>query len=598
MTSVKTESVSRKLEQIIDFRVGEEALTRHPIVAKKGMTPATDGHSVFLPEEESIFGSERDNELALANFTAHESDHIVEYGEYFEKDPSSFAETGSNAVQEYHQRNYAELTENPALAGWIDNVVKDHRIDSRRRQLSGVDRFYKETLNPATKYLRPSIVRMSELDAFREQFLQQTLIGETVESVPKEKKELLEEAVRLAKSSGSIQMDPEVVKQIYRRLKDNFDITKKISRLPPRYNTGDNSRTKGSPQQGYQGQTQPREGRDPNDKKPKQLSEKARDGKKLYEPDKDSKDKKGSGKDENEESTLDERGKEELYKRDRNALYTDLTEKHGIDICPVANCTDKKIQELLQKRKLQYAGEIESTRRIFRQLKLRHYGVKRDFEGAELDYEEFMQGELESKVTGVRRERRVFIKDTQNQQRPAWAVLADISPSTDPEYFNIIDGIKSSLLIQGEALGDSDYPFGLFAFSGDLYVLKDFTEKYSESVARKILSVRRSHDGTALAPSLEVVAGLLDRQLEQPKGITIITDGDANLGGDPRPVIQELYKRKIHPFLIVLGKEFEKYAKHLTGDIGNDHYVIVERDKLHELPGEMFRLFKTYGIAK
>ena len=83
MASVKTESVSGKLEKIIDFRVGDGSSKRHPIVAKRGMAPATDGVSIFLPESERTFESERDNELALANFTAHEADHITEYQDYF-----------------------------------------------------------------------------------------------------------------------------------------------------------------------------------------------------------------------------------------------------------------------------------------------------------------------------------------------------------------------------------------------------------------------------------------------------------------------------------------------------------------------------------
>jgi len=51
-------------------------------------------------------------------------------------------------------------------------------------------------------------------------------------------------------------------------------------------------------------------------------------------------------------------------------------------------------------------------------------------------------------------------------------------------------------------------------------------------------------------------------------------------------------------FLVVIGREFEKYAKDLTKDIGSDHYTIIDREKIHELPNEMFRLFKTFGITR
>ena len=505
-------------------------------------------------------------------------------------------------VQEYCERNYSELTENPALASWIDNVVKDFRIDSqRRKQLPGVNRFYKEALNPATKYFRPSIKKMSELDAFREQFLQKTLLEDTLEEVPKEQRELLEDVARIAQFSDSIHNDPEVVKQIYQKFKENFDITQKIKRSPPKFNTGDNSRTQGSPQQGYQGQTQPREGRDPNEKKPKKLSEEGSDGKKLYEEDEDSKDKKGkSGREEDEngdDSLEDERGNEELYRRDRNALYKRISEERDIDIVSLKPVDSKEARDLVQKDRITYAGEIESMRRIFRQLKLRHYGLRRDFEGTELDYEAIMQGDLEFLVTGVRRERRVFVKDIRNQQRPAWAVLADVSGSTGKSHFNIIKPIKSALFIQGEALSVSDGSFGLFTFSDKLYIIKDFTESYTESTADKIMSMT-DISGTNLGPSLYAVGDLLRRQNEQPKGITIVTDGQANDMDYAREAITDLHKRKIHPFVIVIGRNLEDYARELTSEIGEDHYSVIEKDRLYELPQEMFRLFKTYGIAR
>jgi hypothetical protein len=62
--------------------------------------------------------------------------------------------------------------------------------------------------------------------------------------------------------------------------------------------------------------------------------------------------------------------------------------------------------------------------------------------------------------------------------------------------------------------------------------------------------------------------------------------------------MNEMHQRRMHPFLIVIGKEFEQYAKYLTSDMGEEHYSIIERDKLYELPGELFRLFKTYGVAR
>jgi nitric oxide reductase activation protein len=248
--------------------------------------------------------------------------------------------------------------------------------------------------------------------------------------------------------------------------------------------------------------------------------------------------------------------------------------------------------------KQKYAGEIESMKRTFRLLRSKHYGNRMDFSGDDLDFEAYNQVDLECRVTGIKGQEKYFHAPTQNAKKPAWAVLADISPSTDPSDKNIIEQVKGGLLIQGESLGVTDYPFGLYAFSADLFVIKDYTQKYNTVIANKIVSVQRRDGGTNLGASLRVVGSLLARQSESPKGITIITDGESDNNIYARNAINELYSKKIYPFLIVIGSEFQKYAMELTSDIGPEHYSVIERDKVHELPWEMIRLFKTYGIAR
>jgi len=595
MSVLHTSKVLGKLERIVQFRLGSDVKHKPEIVLQPDSyifgqaCPATDGNQIFLPRREKHFSSERDNELSLANSTAHETDHIAEFNAYFGTEVEELRGKDANLVQEFHQRNYAELTENPALAGWIDNIVKDRRIDAQRReQMSGIERYYKEVLTPAAEYFRPSIKRMSELDSFREQFLQKALIGKTVEPVSEKHRALLNEIVDTSYRAGSINQDKEVVTQIYQKLKENFDITQPISKLPSLFGTGDHSQSKGSPQQGYNKNVKPREGRDNDeDKKPKKLSDE--EGKpQKYDSGKDDKKKQDDKKDEG--TNKDD--------KDRSNLYEQAEENFGIRVYVAEPDFGENVAKWEGFLRDKYAGEIESMKRIFRQLQLKNYGDRRDFQGEELDYEDYMQADLEHKVTGIKGNGRYFKASTQNQQRPAWAVLADISPSTDPSSYNLIEQIKASLLINGEALGVTDFPFGLFAFAGDVNVVKDFPESYGPETANKIVSVQRHKNGTYLGSSLRVVGSLLKRQRERPKGITIITDGESQNIDDARDAINEMYDQKMYPFLIVIGKEFEKYAKHLTAHIGEEHYSVIARDKIHKLPGETFRLFKTYGIAR
>jgi hypothetical protein len=593
MSSINTSRLSEKLERIIDFRVGESASKRCPVILQGDAScPATDGTQIFLPRREGHFVSERDNELSIANSTAHEGDHIREVETYFGAEVEALREQKANLVQEFHQRNYAELKENPALAGWIDNIVKDRRIDAQRReQLPGVRRHYEEVLAPAAEYLRPSVKGMSELDAFREQYLQKSLIGRVVEPVPEKHAALLEEVASITLTADSITRDREVVSRIYQLLKENFDIHQPISRLPPMLGTGDHSQpSSGQPQQGYGKEVKPREGRGDRDKKPKRFD----GGKgKLYKPNEDKHDESGDKHDKNKQDEGIEN-----QDNDRTSLYQQAQDKYGIRIHVVEPQFTDEMTQREEGFRDRYAGEIESMKRIFRQLKLKHYGDKRDFQGQELSYEDYMQSELESRVTGIKGTGRYFRRDTQNEQRPAWAVLADITPST--EQHKILEQIRAGLFINAEALRVTDWPMGLFGFSNNvLYVINDFPERYSPTSSNKIMALKREDSGgTYLGSPLRTVGSLLKRQTEHPKGITIITDGEDQNLDDAKAAMREVYDQKMYPFLVVIGREFEKYARSLTEDIGSDHYTVIDRDKVYELPNEMFRLFKTFGIGR
>ncbi len=590
MSIVNTSKLLGRLEKLIYFRVGEGASDRHPIVLQgNNSCPATDGTRVFLPKRENHFVSEKDNELSIANSTAHEADHIREINEYFGAEVEQLREQKTNLVQEFHQRNYAELTENPALASWIDNIVKDRRIDvQRREQLPGIKKYYEEALAPVAEYLRPSVKGMSKLDAFREQYLQRALIGRVAEPVPEEHRALLEEVVALTNTADSIQRDQEVVSTIYQRFKENFDITQPISRLPPMFGTGNHSQPRtGSPQQGYGKEVKPREGREEG-KRPKRLDK--GDGK-LCKPSEEE-DDSGDKKDKKKEEGM---GRDD---KDRISLYQQAQKEYGIIIHIVEPQFTSEMAQREEGFRERYAGEIESMKRIFRQVQLKSYGDKRDFQGQELNYEDYMQSELESRVTGIKGNGRYFRRDIQNEQRPAWAVLIDITPST--EQHKILEQIRAGLFINAEALRVTDWPIGLFGFSNNvLYVINDFPERYDLTSSNKIMTLKRKDSGgTYLGPPLRTVGSLLKRQRENPKGITIITDGEDQNFDDAKAAMREVYDQKMYPFLVVIGNEFEKYAKGLTEDIGSDHYTVIDGNKVYELPQEMFRLFKTFGIAR
>ena len=590
MSIINTSKLLGRLEKLIDFRIEKGASKKYLIsLQENNSCPATDGTQIFLPRRENHFASERDNELSIANSTVHEADHIREINEYFGAEAEQLREQKENLVEAYHNRNFAELKENPALAGWINNIVKDRRIDAERReQLPGVRRYHEETLNPAAEYLRPSIKGMSKLDAFREQYLQKALIDKAVEPVPEEHKALLEEVVSLTSTADSIQRDQEVVSRIYQRLKENFDITQQISKLPPMLGRGDNSQpSSGQPQQGYGKEVKPREGREEG-KRPKKLNK--GEGK-SYKPDEKEEDKPGneSNKKKQEEDT----GRDD---KDRTSLYKQAQDKYGIVIQVVEPQFSDKIAQIEKSFRDKYAGEIESMKRIFRQLQLKHYGDKRDFQGQELDYEEYMQSELESKVTGIKGNRSYFRRDTQNEQRPAFGIHADISGSTRGE---IIEQIKSAFYIVGNALSASDWDYGLYASADNLVVLKEPVKKWNDAINHGIMALKAGGEGIYLSATNYAISEDLKRTDGNPKCLIVISDfevcGEKNHEYKTAKILQD---QKIYPFYIAIGSEHESNAKEMTREIGDEHYSVIPINRLYELPEEMFRLFKTFGIAR
>ena len=624
MAAVRTNKILPKLERLIDLRISDGAKDEYKIIVGN-RSPATDGTEIYLPRKEGHLKNERDNELLLADSTAHEADHIREFNEYFGTEANRLREEGENLYGEYLQINYSELTENPALAGWIDNVVKDRRIDQERRDnLPGVDRFFKEVLDPGTSYFRPSVRFMNKFDKFREQYLQKALIGKTIEPVPKEYNKLLNEVVKLTNKADSIERDPEIVKQIYQKLKENFDITQKISRLPPRFGRNNHNAGSGDSQQsqtpqyqkgnqdnkdkqdndkkgkglegkvddkdknkgkngkgegktdfnkGYEGKVKEREGRNPYDKKPKCLG--------------DDKDKEDKG------TSLRSRGGK---KKDDKEFYEKKSEEYSINI--QSNDSELKISNFEESKKYEetHFRQIDSMKQIFKKLRLEDYADKKDFEGLYLDYEDYMQSDLESEVTGIKGDGKYFNADEIGRQNPAFGIHADISGST---VGDIIEGIRSAFYIIGNALSESKFNYGMYASDDNLYVLKPITKKWNEKVNGKIGALRAGGGGIYLEKTSRVIADDLKRMESSPRILIHISDFEVCGDQDgEKAIAKELYDNKIFPFLITIGKEHEKNAKMLTKEIGKEHYSVIPTNELNRLPNELFRLFKTYGIAK
>ena len=649
--------IEPELKRVIDFRIEDGASENHPLVFnKKSLSPLisgpaiyTDGEKIHLPTQFKLAFADSDNEIMIASAVRHESDHIKEFiklNQEFHPDKEYDPKSINRFLEDFFLKE--KFKENPTLAHEIFNIVEDNRIDRKARgELPGLARFSKEKEKPIYLNRRPSpkylMKKKKGLSAFREFFLQKTLLDETIDQVPPQYDNLLNECVSIARSAenNDIHASLEATEKIYVKFKENFDIKQPMSRLPSFAGRGHSRMSPGLPRK-YKGYVKPREGREEGKKqrsaqsrKERKTSSEKKEQQKKISPKKkakknqleesipgEHKEREPRFKKEKESEKQDKRGKRQKEKEKEKIENTSEKDKlsywmgsghfrkivpkpsPGVNIAvPQGSRSDiERAHETIEK----YNGEIRAIESYFKRLEERYRGKKKARAGEEINIGEYVQAELEYEATGVRPNKKMFRKRARIKKKAAWAILADISSSTAFGFgYRIIDYIKDALLIQGEALNYSGYPFGIFAFhSGGIlfreirnykdtvYTIKDFKEKYGEENRGRIMSLS-PYGGTLMVNAIKYISDNLRKVEGIPKGFCIITDGEPDTPEDVRESFKSLQEDGILPFLFVIGAEHEKCAKFLIDD-----YVIIKRDRLAELPNEVLRIFTTYGIMK
>jgi len=649
------QKIEPELKRVIDFRIEDGASERHPLVFDKktffplisGPAIYTDGEKIYLPTQFKLALTDSDNEIMIASAVRHESDHIKEFiklNQEFHPDKEYDPKSINRFLEDFFLKE--KLKENPTLAHEIFNIVEDNRIDRKaREELPGLARFSKEKEKPIYLNRRPSpkylMKKKKGLSAFREFFLQKTLLDETIDEVPPQYNNLLNECVSIARSAENkdIHASLEATEKIYVKFKENFDIKQPMSQLPSFAGRGHSRMSPGLPRK-YKGYVKPREGREEDkkhrsaqDRKERKISSEKEEQQKKISPKKkaeknqpeesipgEHKEREPRFKKEKDVEKQDKRGKRQKEKekidstseKDKLSYWTGSgyfrkivpKPSPGVNIAiPQGSRSDiEKAHKTIEK----YNGEIRAIESYFKRLEERYRGKKKARAGEEINIGEYVQAELEYEATGVRPNKKMFRKRARIKKKAAWAILADISSSTAFGFgYKIIDYIKDALLIQGEALNYSGYPFGIFAFhSGGIlfreimnykdtvYTIKDFKENYGEENRGRIMSLS-PYGGTLMVNAIKYISDNLKKVEGIPKGFSIITDGEPDTPGDVRESLKGLQEDGILPFLFVIGAEHEKCAKFLIDD-----YIIIKRDRLAELPNEVLRIFTTYGIMK
>lgn len=155
----------------------------------------------------------------------------------------------------------------------------------------------------------------------------------------------------------------------------------------------------------------------------------------------------------------------------------------------------------------------------------------------------------------------VFMKDEYLSRSFSWAVLLDTSAS-----MRIKSEFGRALVIciaeaTKELLSDPS-SWGLFAFNDNFYVLKDFSETYSNTVRARIGGLK--FDGLSLLPDAVRAAGsVLSKRYDEQRFLVVISDGwpygYSNIEDALRESIKSLEKRGV--IVIGVGVQTERMKR-------------------------------------
>ncbi len=271
---------------------------------------------------------------------------------------------------------------------------------------------------------------------------------------------------------------------------------------------------------------------------------------------------------------------------------------------------DRNFVELARSR---YRGVISSIRHQFQLMKPENLTkINREFDGEDYDLNALVDFVIDRRAGGLPAEN-IYTKRLRRQRDVAVSLLLDQSSSTartitrnplQPYTYpgrRIIEIEKEGLVLMSEALEAVGDVYSINGFTSEgrrnvkFYVVKDFDEKYSEEIERRIGGITFQNN-TRLGAAIRHAAHKLLRQENRTKLLIILTDGrpyDHDYGDaryareDVREALIEAKTHGITPFCITIDRESEAELRDLYGDVG---YTII--DDVLSLPERMPNIYR------
>ncbi len=271
---------------------------------------------------------------------------------------------------------------------------------------------------------------------------------------------------------------------------------------------------------------------------------------------------------------------------------------------------DRNFVELARSR---YRGVISSIRHQFQLMKPENLTkIHRELDGEDYDLNALVDYVIDRKTDGQQSER-IYTKRLRKQRDVAVSLLLDQSSSTARTITRnplqpythpgrrIIEIEKEGLVLMSEALEAVGDVYSINGFTSEgrrnvkFYVVKDFDEKYSAEIEKRIGGITFQNN-TRMGAAIRHAAAKLVRQESRTKLLIILTDGrpyDHDYGDaryareDVREALTEAKMQGITPFCITVDKDSEYELKDLYGDVG---YTII--DDVLSLPERMPNIYR------
>ena len=271
---------------------------------------------------------------------------------------------------------------------------------------------------------------------------------------------------------------------------------------------------------------------------------------------------------------------------------------------------DRNFVELARSR---YRGVISSIRHQFQLMKPENLTrINREIDGEDYDLNALVEYVADKRAGGNPSEN-LYTKRLRKQRDVAVSLLLDQSSSTARTITRnplqpythpgrrIIEIEKEGLVLMSEALEAVGDVYSINGFTSEgrrnvkFYVVKDFDEKYSEEIERRIGGITFQNN-TRMGAAIRHAAAKLVRQESRTKLMIILTDGrpyDHDYGDaryareDVREALTEAKLHGITPFCITIDRESESELKDLYGDVG---YTII--DDVLSLPERMPNIYR------